>query len=95
LYTIEEIRVVAVLIAQRYGVSKLALFGSYAKNTATPESDIDFLVDARNIVGYFGFAGFIQDLEDSLGVHIDVVEYDAASDSFMERVANDEVTLYE
>ena len=28
-----------------FGVKKLSLFGSYAKNTATKKSDIDFLVE--------------------------------------------------
>lgn len=32
---------------QEFGVQEIGLFGSYAKNTATPESDIDFLIEFK------------------------------------------------
>ena len=31
----------------KYGVKNIALFGSYVKDTATKESDIDFLVEFK------------------------------------------------
>ena len=31
----------------KYGVKNVALFGSYVKDTATKESDIDFLVEFK------------------------------------------------
>lgn len=55
-YKIEEIAERVRPIAERYGVGKIYLFGSYARGEATEESDIDLLVDAENIHGleYFG-----------------------------------------
>lgn len=41
-YTLEEIRSIAIPIARRYGVAALYLFGSYARGEATPGSDLDY-----------------------------------------------------
>jgi len=35
-------------LAQTYGVRELALFGSYVRGEATPESDLDLLVEFDN-----------------------------------------------
>ena len=42
-YSVDEIKKIAVPIAKSYGVDSLSLFGSYARGEATSESDIDFL----------------------------------------------------
>lgn len=47
---------------EKYGLRSIALFGSFAKDTATKDSDIDFLVElerpfARN---YFGLLVFLE-----------------------------------
>ena len=43
-YTIEEIKEILKKILKNFPVYKVILFGSYAKNSATPKSDIDFLI---------------------------------------------------
>ena len=72
IYTIDEIRRKVVPIAKKYGVKKLSLFGSYARGEADDKSDVDFLIDRGKIVGIEYF-GFVYDLEDELGCHVDVV----------------------
>ena len=52
-YSIGEIRAIIAPIAREYGVKKIALFGSYAKGSATPKSDIDLhLIDTGDLWGY-------------------------------------------
>ena len=72
IYTIDEIRRKVVPIAKKYGVKKLSLFGSYARGEADDQSDVDFLIERGKIVGIEYF-GFVYDLEDELGCHVDVV----------------------
>ena len=46
-----------VVLHKRYGVSRLALFGSTARDAATANSDVDILVDFDGIATsqrYFG-----------------------------------------
>ncbi len=60
-------------LAQRYGVLRLALFGSTARDSASAESDIDILVafDGPAISQrYFGVEFY---LEDMLGRPVDLV----------------------
>ncbi len=63
-YSIKEIKRIAIPIAKKYGVDSLSLFGSYARGEATSESDVDFYIDKGNIKGLLDFIGFIQDLEE-------------------------------
>ena len=49
-YTIDEIKFIVVPIAKTYGVSSVSLFGSYAKGTATSDSDIDFIIDKGDLI---------------------------------------------
>jgi predicted nucleotidyltransferase len=44
--TIDEIKELTIPIVSRFPVKRLILYGSYARNQATPDSDIDLLVDS-------------------------------------------------
>lgn len=60
-------------LAHRYGVRRLALFGSTARNAATANSDVDILVSFDGIATsqrYFGVQFFLEDL---LGCPVDLV----------------------
>lgn len=75
-YKIEEIAERVRPIAERYGISKVYLFGSYARGEATEESDVDLLVDAENVRGLFALGGVYTDLEEVLNKKIDLVTFD-------------------
>jgi hypothetical protein len=95
-YSIGEIRAIIAPIAREYGVKKIALFGSYAKGNATPESDIDFhLIDTGDLWGYFKLCTFKQDLIDRLGVDVDVLTTGSMDSKLLETVIRDEVLIYE
>ncbi|MCL2183666.1 MAG: nucleotidyltransferase domain-containing protein [Chitinispirillia bacterium] len=78
--TMEEIREKVVPIAARYDVAHVDLFGSYASGSATPESDVDFLVEFSPAVpSIFKVMGFQEELRRSLGLDIDVITLPLAS----------------
>lgn len=61
------------VLTARFGVSDLALFGSMARGTARPESDVDILVrfdGPATSERYFGVQFY---LEDILGRQVDLV----------------------
>ncbi len=61
------------VLAQRFGVTKLALFGSVARGTARADSDVDVLVDfdgPATSKRYFGVQFYLEDL---LGRPVDLV----------------------
>jgi predicted nucleotidyltransferase len=60
--------------AARRGASNLRIFGSLARGDVGVDSDIDFLVDFEASRSLVDVAGLILDLQDILGVPVDVVE---------------------
>ena len=72
-YKIEEIAERVRPIAERYGITKVYLFGSYARGEATEESDIDLLVDANSIKTLIAYGGLYGDLKDALQKELDLI----------------------
>ena len=95
IYDIDKIKNISVPIAQKYGVKKLALFGSYARGEQKETSDIDVLIEKGEIQDLFALCGFINNLEDDLGVNVDVLTYDSLRGSLIADAIEDEVILYE
>jgi predicted nucleotidyltransferase len=60
-------------IAARHGVTSIQVFGSTVRGESKPGSDIDFLVEVGPVHSAWFPAGLIADLEDLLGVPVDVV----------------------
>jgi predicted nucleotidyltransferase len=60
--------------AARRGASNLRVFGSVARGDDGADSDIDFLVDFEASRSLVDVAGLILDLQEILGVPVDVVE---------------------
>ncbi len=61
------------VLKARYGVTRLALFGSTVRDSARPDSDIDILVSfdgPATSERYFGVQFFLEDL---LGRSVDLV----------------------
>lgn len=64
-------------IAARHGVTSIRVFGSAVRGESKPESDIDFLVEVGPAHSPWFPAGLIADLEDLLGVPVDIVTKNA------------------
>jgi len=60
-------------VARRRRARRVAVFGSAIRGEARPDSDIDFLVEFDPEASLLDHVGFFQDLEDLLGVGVDVV----------------------
>ena len=50
IYEISELQMIIRPILQNYGISRAYLFGSYANNTFTNESDLDFYIVVKDDV---------------------------------------------
>ncbi|MEG1827191.1 MAG: type II toxin-antitoxin system RelB/DinJ family antitoxin [Gordonibacter sp.] len=81
-------------IARRYGVERVWLFGSRARGDAKQGSDVDLRIDKGAIKG-LELGGFVYDLEQALGVPVDVATTTSLSEDFLKTINQDEVLLYE
>lgn len=75
-YTLNELKLIIggkkSELAEIYNVSNIFIFGSYAKETQTEESDIDLLVETTKPISLFKFVNLKQYFENLLGKKIDL-----------------------
>jgi hypothetical protein len=91
--TLQQKRDVILQIAQRHGAHDVRLFGSIARGDNTRTSDVDILVRFEQGRSLFDHGGLIADLEDLLGVHVDVVSEGGMRERFRARVLGEAVPL--
>ncbi len=80
-------------LAERFGVRTLRLFGSFARGTAGPDSDVDVLVafdQAPTADQYFGVQFYLADL---IGRPVDLVTETALRDRLRPYVARDAISV--
>ena len=78
-------------LAEQFGVVELAVFGSFARDEATDESDLDILVrfdGPATSRSYFGVQFYIEDL---LGRRVDLVTDKALRSEFRPYVEREAV----
>jgi predicted nucleotidyltransferase len=80
-------------IADRYGVTKILIFGSVARGEDRTESDIDLLVTLEKNKTLFDLGGFYMDLSKLLGKEISIVTSESVTGRFKENIIRDSITL--
>lgn len=85
-YTFEEIKAITKSIFEKYKIKKAYLFGSYARNEAKPDSDIDIMIIKENsaITTLLILAEFEEELEKALHKNVDVVTEETYLDDAVE-----------
>jgi predicted nucleotidyltransferase len=73
-------------LASEYGVKRIGLFGSYAKDVPDETSDVDIVVEFDRPIG-FRFAEFAEYLEHLLGTRVDVLTPAGIRGIRIERIA--------
>ncbi|HNR12797.1 MAG TPA: nucleotidyltransferase domain-containing protein [Thermodesulfobacteriota bacterium] len=73
----------------RYGIIRMGLFGSAARDDMHEKSDIDVVVELEE-PDMFNLVGIKQDLEDQLHLSVDVVRYRGRMNEFLKRRIDEE-----
>ena len=74
IYTLDELKQIIKDVLKNFAVEKAILFGSYAKNTPTPLSDIDIVIDSQGQLLNITFYGLLEELVEKLDKKIDLFE---------------------
>ena len=80
-------------IAATYGANHVRVFGSVVRGSAGPGSDLDLLVRMSPTSSLVDRIAIMQDLEDLLGVKVDVVNEKALHAVIREKVLHEGVPL--
>lgn len=80
-------------VADRYGVTNIRIFGSVARREAREDSDLDLLVTFPRGTSLLRQIGFSQDLEDLLGMGVEVASDRGLRERIRETVLQEAVPL--
>ncbi len=80
-------------IATKYGAYNMRVFGSVARGEATPDSDIDFLVELKPQSSLFDYIALMQDLAALLGRKVDIAEPDNLHELIRDKVLSEAIPL--
>ncbi len=90
---IEEVKRKILPILKKYEVTKAGIFGSVVRGEETRESDIDILVEINTRMSLLDFVGLKLELEDALGIPVDLGEYSAIKPIVKEQILSEEVAI--
>jgi predicted nucleotidyltransferase len=94
IYSIDEIKTIIIPIAEKYGVEKVYLFGSYARGDATDKSDLDLRIDKGSLKGLFMLGAMYSDLEEKFDKKLDLLTTASLDTDFLNQIKKEEVLLY-
>ena len=92
--TVDQIKETVSKYSEKYGVKSAYLFGSYAKNTATEDSDIDLIIEKGDIKSYDDYCNLKFAIEDELATDVDLLTTEGVKPRFFDQIKNDRILLY-
>ena len=84
-----------VAILTRNDAEWIAIFGSYARGSANPASDIDILVRFARTKSLFSLVRIEDELARALGMKVDLVTENAVSPYLADAIYRDAVVIYD
>ena len=81
------------LLAERYGVEKLEVFGSYVRDEQGKDSDLDILVTYREVPTLLGFIALENNLSDLLGLRVDLVMKDSLKPKIGQQILREAIPV--
>jgi uncharacterized protein len=75
-------------LVDKYGLSLIAIFGSYGRNQQTEDSDLDILVDFRKPIG-IEFIDLANELEKILNIKVDLVSKNGIKPQYLKQIEKD------
>ena len=82
-----------VLVLQKYGFTKAALVGSYARGDFSESSDIDLIVEPPKKMSLLGLVRVQRELEELLGKDVDLLTYNGLHPYVRHYILSNELIL--
>lgn len=72
-------------LSRRYPIRSIAIFGSYARNEQSSESDLDLLVEVNGKIG-LKFVDLAEEIEELLGIKVDLVSKNGIKEKYFNSI---------
>ena len=83
-----------VLILKKHGAKKIEIFGSYARGEQKEASDLDVIVEFEKRKSLLELVGIEQELEDALGIKVDLLTRASISPYLIERIEKESKVVF-
>jgi len=91
----EEIKKKIISVLVKHGIKKILVFGSYARNEATPKSDLDLIVEFPEGTSLLDHVGIEIELSEALNMKIDLLSRNGISPYIKNQVLKEAIVIYE
>ena len=91
----QEINKIIIDCLMPYNPVKIGIFGSRARRDNKENSDLDILYNFKGSFTLFDLAGIYSDLEEKLGMKVDLTNEQRIKKEFKEFILNDILIIYE
>lgn len=82
---LNQLKILKAQLKQRYPIANMALFGSYARNEFTEQSDIDVLIEFNGKVGS-RFIELADEIEVFVGKKVDLVSMNGIGPQYFKSI---------
>jgi uncharacterized protein len=89
---VQTIKQKVIPILKRRAVTRAGVFGSSVRKGEIPR-DIDMLVEMPRPYGLFTFLALKDELESTLGIKVDLIEYSNIKSRIKDRILKEEITI--
>ena len=83
-----------VSILKKHGAKKIEIFGSYARGEQKETSDLDVIVEFEKRKSLLEIMGIEQELEDALGIKVDLLTRASISPYLIERIEKESKVVF-
>lgn len=85
---LSKLRALKPILQKKYPLESMALFGSYARDEADENSDVDVLVELNGAMG-INFIDMADEIEENLGIKTDVITKKSLRERFLNLIKDD------
>lgn len=82
-------------VCRAYGTRRIALFGSFVRGEAGPDSDVDLIVDFDRPTGFLALVRLERELSEVLGRKVDLLTEKGISPHLRDRILNEQQVIYD
>ena len=90
----EQIFEEIIIILKKHGAKKISIFGSYARDEQTPNSDIDIIAEFSDGISLLEIVGIEQELNDALDKNVDLLTENAISPYLIDSIKKEMKVIY-